>query len=179
MGHEGEKIAAVTNVNRYFAAKIISGADTGKIALYIYTTNSGNQLSGLKRLGASASGDIVTTLGTGGAVYNTGAWTTDVLSTAIVPEGSPIYEVNIKGVPFVKSYALGRHAIIAGWGALSTDGGEVPGQRILQEQDYGRIYGLGYQQVWGCRAAEDANNMVKGYVLIESAYTPAGWPSID
>lgn len=182
-GHEGEKIAAVTDVTRYVAIKVISGADAGKIALFSYTTNNGNRLTGLKRLGAMDSGDILDDIGS--VHYDANGFTLAAdgngfagLTTGILPVGSIIYEVNAKGQPFTKSLGLGRDAILAGYGSIAAGAGEVPGQRLEDKQDYGRISGLGYQQVWGCRAVENADNMVNGYVLIESAYTPDGWPSI-
>lgn len=187
VGHEGTKVAADTTTQRYVAIKILTGADVGKIALYGYTTNNGNKLGGLTRLGATNTGDIVDALGD--MDYNSGAWTLAAgsngfagLTVGVVPAGSAIYEVNSKGVPFERGFGLGRNAILAGWGSLAPLGeggqGGMPGQRLLQEQDAGRLYSLGYQQVWGATATKDANGMVNGYVLIESAYQPAGWPDI-
>ncbi len=192
IGHEGEKIAADTSTQRYVAIQIISGADTGKIALYGYTTNNGNKLGGLTRLGASASGNIVTTLAGSSMTYNSGAWTTAAgangfkgLSTGVVPAGSIIYQVNIKGTPIVDSFAMGRNMILAGWGNLAPNqgynsggGGGMgnPGQRLFEAQDGGRLFSVGWQQVWGATATKNADGMVNGYVRVTSAYAPSGWP---
>ena len=187
IGHEGSKVVADTSTVRYLAIKVLTGADVGKIAIYSYQVNNGNKIVQVKRLGASATGAIATTIGS--MTYDTGAWTVAAgangfagVSIGILPKGSAIYEVNAKGVPFERSFGLGRNAIISGWGSLAPLGeggqGGMPGQRLLQEQDAGRLYSLGYQQVWGATATKDANAMVNGYVLIESAYQPAGWPDI-
>jgi len=186
IGHEGVKRNADTTTTRYVGIYIFDGADAGKIAFYSYQVNNGNKLVMVNRLGAANSGQIVTTLGSmtyanlQAAVGSNGF---AGVSTGIVPAGSMVFQVNAKGVPYVRSYGLGRNAILAGWGNLAPNkaygsGGGSPGQRLFQAQDAGRIFSVGWQQVWGCRATEDANNMVNGYVLILSAYQPPGWPDI-
>lgn len=181
VGHEGEKIAADTSTTRYLAMPIKSGAEAGKIAIYSYTINNGNRILGtgntIKRLGSSASGDIATTVGD--MTYGSGAWTSDTVATGAVPVGTEIIPVNSKGQPFTTTFGLGQNAILSGWGSLDSNGGQVPGQRLVEKQDFGRLFALGWQQVWGCRATEDANNLVNGYVVIESAYNPDGWPTIE
>lgn len=190
IGHEGVKKAADTTTVQYLAIKILTGADAGKIALFSYKVNNGNTITMFERLGASGSGSIVTTLTGSTITYDTGAWTAAAgangfkgISTGIIPAGSIIYQVNSKGTPYVRSYDLGRNALIAGYGNLAPNkqsyaSGGMPGQRIMQTQDYGRVEGLGYQQVWGVTASEDANALINGYALILSAYQPTGWPDI-
>ena len=186
IGHEGEKIAATTGTEYYLAIKVIdpTSDQVGKIALFSYKVNNGNRITAFKRLGASATGDIVTTMGS--MTYDSGAWTAAAgangfngVCTGIIPVGSVIYQVNSKGQPYTQSIAWGRNAMLSGWGAIASGAGEVPGRRLLQEEDYGRINGLGWEQVWGVRATENADNMVNGYVLINSAYNPPGWPDIN
>lgn len=194
MGHEGEKQAATTNVTYYLGMRIMTGSDAGKIAIFSYQVNNGNQIVILARLGASITGQINTTIGN--MVYNGAgsAWTSTAgpngfngVSTGIVPIGSPIFQINANGVPYVRSYALGRNAIIAGWGNLAPNkaygsggGGSAgtPGQRLFQAQDGGRIFSVGWQQVWGSTAAQNANNLPNGFVLIVSAHQPSGWPDV-
>ncbi|MCE9519363.1 MAG: hypothetical protein K8R87_07410 [Verrucomicrobia bacterium] len=193
IGHEGEKIAADTDTVRYLAVKVISGSDTGKIALFSYKVNNGNKIVMFERLGDGASGSIVTTLTGSTITWNSGAWTTAAgangfkgVTKGILPAGSIIYEVNSAGVPFVRSYALGRHALVAGYGSLAPlgangnggAGGGMPGQRLFQEQDHGRIFSVGFQCVWGCRATENADNICNGYVMVYSAWVPPGWPDV-
>lgn len=190
LGHEGVKRAADVATVRYLGVKILTGADTGKIALFSYKVNNGNEITMFERLGDAGSGSIVTTLTNSSITYNAGAWLAagDAngfagISIGIIPAGSEIYQINAKGTPYVGSYGLGRNAIICGYGNLAPNkaygsGGGAPGQRLLQTQDYGRKFGLGWQQVWGSTATRDANDMVNAYVMIYSAYQPAGWPDI-
>jgi len=185
IGHEGEKIAATTGTEYYLGIKVIdpSSDQVGKIAIFSYKVNNGNQITAFKRLGASATGDIVTSMGS--MTYDTGAWTVAAGSNGFnglclgeIPIGSPIFLINAKGQPYVRSIAMGRNMILSGWGSIAAGAGQVPGMRLEQPEDYGRINGLGYQQVWGCRATENADNMVNGYVMVVSAYNPPGWPDI-
>ncbi len=191
LGFEGVKRAADTTTQRYVAIQIISGADTGKIALFGYTVNNGNALSGLTRLASNTTGDNDTTLTGSTMVYDTAPWTLAAgtngfagLSTGIVPSGSPIFQVNSKGVPYVRSFGLGRNALIAGYGNLAPNkaygsGGGAPLQRLFQAQDMGRKFSIGLQGVWGATATQDANGMVNAYALIVSAYQPPGFPDIS
>lgn len=193
VGHEGEKRAADTTTRRYLAMKILTGADTGKIALFSYLVNNGNKITISERLGAAGAGQIVTTL-TGSTITYNGAgnaWTSAAgsngfkgVSTGIIPAGSPIYQINAKGTPYVRSFGFGRNGIIAGYGNLAPNkaygsGGGSPGQRLFQAQDAGRIFSVGWQQVWGCTATRDANDMVNAYSLIVSAFQPPGWPDVS
>lgn len=190
IGHEGIKRAADVTTVRYLAIQIITGADTGKIALFSYKVNNGNQITMFERIGSGASGSIVTTLTGSSITYDTGAWTAAAgangfkgISTGIIPAGSIIYQINAKGTPYVRSYGLGRNAIISGWGALAANqgygsGGGSPGQRLLETQDMGRLYSLGWQQVFGTTATSDANGMVNAYSMIFSAWQPNGWPDV-
>ncbi len=179
VGHEGEKIAATTGTTYVVGIKILTGAEAGKIALIAYKVNNGKKLTIFERLGSSSSNDVKTTLtGTSITYDTTGPWTADTVAVGVIPVGSLILPVNLKGQPWVKGYGMGQNAILSGWGSLDVNGAEVPGQRLVEEQDFGRLFALGWQDVWGCRATEDANNMVNGYVEIESAYNPDGWPEI-
>lgn len=177
-GHEGVKIAADTSTTRYLAVRVISGADKGKIAMFSYQVNSGNTITQVLRLGASITGAIHTTVGE--MVYGSGNWVTGTggfLTTGILPVGSEIYEVNAKGQPFVRTWLIARHMAVAGWGTLK-DGAAKFGMRIADQQDYGYTFGIGWRQTWGVTASQDANNMVNGFVCIESAFNPRGWPTI-
>lgn len=185
LGHEGEKQAATTGTTQYLGIKIITGSDAGKIAFFAYQVNNGNTITALYRLGASITGYINTTVGsmTYAAMLAAGANGYKGLSIGIIPAGSVVYQVNARGVPYCRSFGLGRNAILAGWGSLAPNtapgsGGGSPGQRLFETQDAGRLFSVGWQQVWGCTAVKDANAMVNGYVLVVSAYSPPGWPDI-
>jgi len=171
VGHEGEKIAADTTTMRYLA---VVASDTGKIAIFSYQVNNGNQITQVLRLAASTTGAIATTVGS--MTYGSGVWTSSVVATEALPVGSRIYEVNANGQPFVRTWVFGKHMMVTGWGSL--DGGARHGERIQQVEDYGNVTGLGWRQIWGCRAVENADNVVNGYAIVESAYNPPGWPTI-
>lgn len=192
-GHEGVKQPATTNVTYYLGIRILTGSDTGKIAIFSYQVNNGNQITVLQRLGASITGQINTTIGN--MVYNGvgSAWTSTAgpngfngVSTGIIPVGSPIYQINANGVPYVRSYGLGRNAILAGWGNLAPNkgygsgggGGGTPGQRLFQSQEMGRIFSVGWQQVWGATCTRNANDLPNGFVIVVSAHQPTGWPDV-
>jgi hypothetical protein len=179
VGHEGTKIAATTTTTHVLGIKILTGAEAGKIALISYKVNDGNKITPFERLGASASNDVVTTLTGTSITYGEGAWTANTVAVGAIPVGSLIIPVNYKGQPWVTSFALGQNAILSGYGSLDVNGAEVPGQRLVEAQDFGRLFALGYQDVWGCRATENANNVVNGYIKVESAYNPDGWPTIE
>lgn len=186
IGHEGIKQAATTNVTYYLAAQIITGADTGKIAFFSYQVNNGNQITVLNRLDPSTSGILVPTLGSmtyAGMTALVGVNGFQGVSTGAVPVGSILYQVNAKGVPYVRTFGFGRNAILTGYGALAANqgygsGGGSPGQRLFEAQDAGRLFSVGWQQVWGSTATQDANNMTNAYTMTLSAYQPNGWPDI-
>lgn len=179
VGHEGTKIAATTDVAHVLGIKILTGAEAGKIALISYKVNNGNKITPFERLGSAISNDVVTTLTGTSITYGSGAWTSDTVAVGAIPVGSLILPVNYKGQPWVTSFAMGQNAVLSGYGSLYADGSEVPGQRLVDKQDAGRLFMLGYQDVWGCRATENANNVVNGYIKVESAYNPDGWPTIE
>ena len=191
VGHEGEKIAAVTATERYLAifnlVESSAGAgDAGKIGFYAYKTNNGNKIVLTKALRSADSNDgsigRFITIGSmtwdSGALVAAGTGSFAGLATAH-GIGSLVLEVNAKGVPFVGSWAIARDMMVTGWGSVEGEGSQMHGKRLNEKQDYGEKIGIGWKQVWGCRAVEDANNMVNGYVYVESAYMPDGWPAID
>lgn len=180
-GFEGEKIAAATD-EAYVAIKSMSGANKGKIRLFAYTANDGNKLTISRALDTANSGDGTdlryNALSASGspATWNTGAWTTDYLTDSDMPVGSMIYQCNIKGQCVCYVYGIGDRMMLCGYG--SVDGKVAMGTRIPQEQDFKKDVGIGIELVWGCRATQDTNDMVNGYVIYECAHNPAGFPQI-
>jgi hypothetical protein len=191
IGHEGQKIAADTTTERYVAImnlteSTVGAGDAGKIGFYAYKVNNGNKITLTKALRSANAND-----GTSGNFVTIGSMTWD--SGALVAAGTGnfaglatahgvgavVLEVNAKGVPFVGSWAIAKNMLVSGWGSIDGEGTAMHGKRISDQQDYGEKFGIGWKQVWGCRAIEDANNMPNGFVYIESAYMPDGWPSID
>lgn len=190
MAHEGVKIKATNNVTYYAGMPILTGADVGKIAIVSYQINDGNKITILNRMGVANSGYVQTVIGSMTIDGAGSPWTSIAgpngfkgVSVGVIPAGTPIYQINAKGTSYVYSFGLGRNAIIAGYGNIAPNkaygsGGGSPGQRLFEAQDAGRLYSVGWQQVWGATASQNANNMVNGYTLIVSAYQPPGWPDI-
>ena len=111
------------------------------------------------------------------AIWNTGDWVSATyLTEAAMPIGSIIYQCNIKGQCLCYGVGIALDMMVAGYG--SDDGVTCFGKRLTDSQDQGRLKTIGLLTVWGVRCTEDANNMVNGYVLYESAYNPSGFPRI-
>jgi hypothetical protein len=180
-GFEGEKIAATTDTEHYLAVKSMSGANKGKKRLFAYQVNNGNRITITRALSSANAGGTslkFTNLSASGtpAVWGEGAWTTDHLTEAAMPVGSLVYQCNIKGQCLTYGLAIGSRMMLCGYG--SKDGKTALGQRTKENQDFQRVVGIGILAVWGCRATEDTNNMVNGYVVYEAAYNPPGFPEI-
>lgn len=175
MGYEGVKIAATTGTTYY---ALIKDSVTGKFMMISYTTTNGNTITVVNRLGATAQGAQVTTLGN--VVWNTGVWTTAFLTDSAAI-GSEIYPCNSYGQPYVRTYALGDQAIVGGYGQYATDDGSPSlcmGRRIKQIDDYGHVGGVGIATVYGCRAVPNVDGIYANYAIAYSAYNPAGLPVI-
>ena len=180
IGHEGVKIAADTTTERYFAVKAVTGGETGKIGIFAYQVNDGNKLTVTKRLTSGTVGVGETTVGQ--MTWNTGAWLTGTIPGSItegaLPIGSVVYECNAKGQPFAATIGFGAEFMLEGWGSAIAAGQQAVGLRISEKQDYGEQWGIGWKQVWGCKANQNADGWANGLVYVESAYTPPGWPAI-
>lgn len=175
MGFEGVKIAATTNVTYY---ALIKDKTTGKFMMISYQVNSGNTITVLNRLGATAEGAQVTTLGN--VVWNTGVWTTAFLTDSAAI-GSEIYPCNSYGQPWVRTYVLGDQSMVAGYGRYAIRGdslGMAMGRRIEQVDDYGHVSGIGIATVYGTAAVPNVDGVYAGYTLVYSAYNPPGLPTI-
>lgn len=195
IGHEGLKLAATTTIEYYigiynFTESTAGAGDVGKVGFYAYKVNNSNKLTLTKALRPANDNN-----GTSGRYITIGSMTWDAgdlpaapsgsfagLATAHAP-GSLVLAVNAKGVPFIGSWALGKHALISGYGSVDNVNGDGEGskhaKRIMNNQDYGDKWGIGIAQRWGVTANQDANNMPNGFVYIESAYMPPGWPQIN
>lgn len=133
------------------------GADAGKAMFVSYTgsANNGNKITILQRLGASATGDQVTTLGSisWNATYHTNA--ADV-NAWIIP-------ANSKGTPsFGKTLVLG-----AGAGLYAE--GQVDMVNTRQQIDFDFVQGRGVEGIMGYGVSKDTQGTPRGYVVIEHA----------
>lgn len=174
-GFEGSKIAAVTDVRRYWMIWNLTGADAGKFGFYSGLLNDGNKLTSDERLRASASGGAVTTLTGSSITWDVAPWTSAYLTDAH-PAGSLVFECNEKGVPLCYSYLMGSRALISGYG--STDKGVAMAEHTEEVQDHGRLIAHGIAAVWGCKAVPRTDAMVNGYVLIVSGFKLPTMPDV-
>ena len=175
------KIAPTTDVEYYCAVKSMSGANKGKIRLFAYQVNDGNKITITRALSSTTPGGTslkYTTLSSSDNLVTWGAgdWTSDYLTEAAMPAGSLVYQCNKRGQCLAYGLAIGARMMMCGYG--SSNGKTAFGERTVQNEDFGRVKGIGSKIIWGCRATEDANNMVNGYCLYEAAYNPPGFPNI-
>ena len=138
-----------------------------------FKVNNGNKLTMFKRLGATATGDQVTTLGSitwGSASYGGVALTTAAAS------GSLIVEVNSFGVPFGFMLGLGEMAGVMGHGSI--DGASAVGKRTEEHTNHDMDHAIGMETVFGSRAFERIDGQPGGYALIEVALPLRGFPTV-
>lgn len=121
-------ITPATDVS-YFIIYNITGANAGKWGMYAYTVgNNGTNITCTARLAAAASGTAHTILGglgntngLGGTYTASGASAAGTQWNAAInidshPLGSLIIPCNALGVPIVDVLAMGRSAIVRGYG---------------------------------------------------------------
>lgn len=173
-GCEGSKITADTATERYVAILNLSGANAGKVMFASFKVNNGNKLTMFKRLGASASGDQVTTLGS--ITWGTGTYG-GVELTDSAASGSLIVEVNAHGVPFGFMLGLGEMAGVMGHGSI--DGASAIGKRTEEHTNHDMDHAIGMETVFGSRAFERIDGQVGGYTLIEVALPLRGFPTVS
>lgn len=172
-GCEGEKIAADTTTVRYVAILNLFGANAGKVMYASYKVNNGNKLTMFERLGGTATGDQVTTLGSipwGGGSYG------GVTLTTEAAEGSLIVECNEHGVPYGYVLALGEMAGVMGHGSI--DGASAIGKRTEEHTNHGMDHAIGLETAFGSRAFERIDGIPGGFTLIEAALPLRGFPVV-
>lgn len=177
IGFEGEKLPADTATERFAAIQNNSGVNVNQIGFYSYKVNNGNKLTMFKRLRAADShaGANVAWATVGNVTWGTAPWTTDYLIDSH-PSGSIVVETNSYGVPFVRNYMFGDEALMSGYGSI--DGKMAFGQPCEEVQDYKRLKGVGIDSCWGIQAVPRVDGVFAGFIIIESAYKPDGWPDI-
>lgn len=161
-------------------------ATTGAWSFFRYTGNTGNTLTGVKRLGSSATGDYLTTLGDvtwGTAPYLTTADGNGFqgVSEGVIASGSLIYETNSKGVPLCFGLGLGEMALVAGYGKVPINGGasfKTMANRTMYQAPHGQAVANGLEVAWGCAAFKRPDGVTPNYVLEVFAREVAGFPNI-
>lgn len=175
----------------------IEHADTKKISLFRYTTNTAavgsttaNTITGLKRLGPANSGDELTTIGD--MTYNSGAWLLAAdgngyagLGTGVIPINSKIYEVNSKGVPPVFGFGLGEMALVCGFGKVPVVNGDgavidfkTMASRTFWQEPHGRAFEEGLQVAYGVTPFLRPDSLAPNYVLTCFARQIDSWPVV-
>jgi N4-gp56 family major capsid protein len=137
------------------------GANVGKAMFvsYVGTGNNGNKITITERLGSSAAGAQVTTLGTI-------AWASGTRCES-APVGSVIIPANSIGTPIGHSLTLGAGSGIRAYGAIEM-------QKIEQKRDYEFVTGFGYEGIFGQSATKDTQGLTRNYVLVQHALERAG-----
>jgi len=169
----GNTIAADVTTVRYLAIYNLTGASAGKIGIYSYQVNNGNQITMVNRLRAAASGAAVTTLGN--ITWNTAPWTAAFLTDSH-PAGSLIYEINSFGVPFCYTLGLGEMAGICGYGSLK--GRNAQAARTEEQRNHGMDHGIGVEACFGSTPTQRTDGKFPNFVVIESAYPADGFPTV-
>lgn len=138
-----------------------SGANVGKAMFisYVGTGNDGNKITITNRLGDSADGAQVTTLGTV-------AWASGTRCDS-APVGSIIIPANSIGTPIGWSLMLGAGSAIRAYGAIEM-------KAIEQMRDFDFTKGFGFEGIFGQTATKDSQGITRNYVLVEHALERAG-----
>ena len=173
IGCEGSKKDADTTTTRYAAILNTTGAQAGKILFVSFRVNNGNKLTIHQRLGASASGAQVTTLG--GITWGSGTYF-GVGLTNEAHEGALVLEVNRVGVPFGYVLGLGEMAGVMGHGSI--DGKSAIAKRTEEHRNHDMDHAIGLETTFGSRAFERLDGQPGGYVVVEVALPVAGFPAV-
>lgn len=165
---------------------------TGKYSLLSYTGNTGTTLTGVKRLGASATSNMVTTLTSSSMTYSAAAYSAGTVnittvagggalglavSSDAVAVGSLIVQVNALGTAYNDTLGLGEQAGVCGYGALAS-AGSVFGRRTKQVTDNEKDVTVGFEFAFGCKAYTNPDNVATNYVRIIHAVSVDGLPAI-
>lgn len=166
---------------------------TGNYALFSYTGNTGPTLTGVKRLGATTTSNMITTLsGSTVMAYSTATYNaaTNPITTAAgggalglivaataVAQGSPIVEINAVGVPFADTLGLGEMAGVMGYGFVPGTS-TFFGRRTKQIGNHELDVAVGYEFAFGCRAYYNVDNIPTNFVRITHAISIDGLPIV-
>lgn len=161
---------------------------TGLVSVFSYTANTGNTLTGVQRLGSTATGDYVTTLTGSSIAWNTGAFTTAAdgngylgVSEGVLTSGSLMFELNAKGVPLCYGFCLGEMALVEGYARVPVNGGESFKpmiNRVDYAYPYGQAFGRGIEVAWGVSCFQRPDGLTPNYVFSAFSREQSGWPQI-
>jgi len=164
---ESDSSASTDSTTYYVVVVNVSGPDRGKWGFYSYSgaANDGNSITITQRLGSSAGGARVTTLG--GVAWDS------TKNTDAHPTGSVVLQANANGVPIGFSLCLGKGSGLRAYGSIRHE-------LVQNTSDYGHRMGWAYQSIYGQQVRRDSGltgtNQPRGYVLIEHAVSVANAP---
>jgi hypothetical protein len=171
---EQTKIAQETGTTKYLLSRDIT---TGKFMMMSYTTTNGNTITGVKKLGATATGTVATTVGSV-AWGSLGVWASKMLdgNSEALTVGSPIWPCNEKGQCWNDIYGIAEHCLTQMWG--SVDGTTAMGRRTKNnDDDHQRFAEIGFEEQWGINGVRDANGLYNGIIQATVAWNPDGAPT--
>lgn len=181
------KIAQDTSTRRYLLAY---NPSNGKFAFGSYTTITNgdiddatgtiapaNTITVDQFLSATNSGAAKTTLGN--IVWTSpGVWTDLLCEWSDLPVGSPIWQCNSSGQCYQIVEAMGRHALLDGYGRLRGAGTSGMGARTEEVQNHGVFAEIGMDMSYGCNAIPNMDGL-PAVVLMYVAWNPPGAPVIE
>lgn len=168
-----------TKIASESSTKYLLGRDitTGKFAFMSYTTNNGNKITGVKKLGNGSGGTVINTLGDI-SWASPGVWANKLLdmNTEALTVGSPVWPCNSKGQCYRDVYGIAQHCLTQMWG--SVDGTTAMGRRTKNnDDDHQRFAEIGFEEQWGINGVRDANGLYSGIVMATVAWNPDGAPT--
>lgn len=169
----GDSIAAATDTGVKYCLIVNppnAATDPGKVGMYSYTSgNNGNKITIVNRLGSTASGARVTTLGS--VTWNTGVWADK--HTDVHPIGATIVQCNAKGVPIGDTIISGAAAALRGYG-------EFRNHRSEQVHQGGFVRDRFIRSVFGQTLRLDRAGRAVGFVKLTHAlnYPELGLPAV-
>jgi hypothetical protein len=162
-----DQLAASTDTHYLLAINPKNAAtDPGSIAMFSYTTgNTGNVITIVERLAASASGAAVETLGD--VTWDTGVWSGR--HTETVAAGATLIPCNSKGVAFGSTFMFGRRAAYRGYGKFRN-------QRSEETHEGNFIRDVFITSVFGQKICEDRKGRMPGVIQLVHALD---YPSLN
>ena len=141
----------------------VSGPDAGKWGAYSYlgSSNDGNKLTMLNRLGPAAGGAAVTTL--------FGQSWDPAKHTNAHPTGSLIFQVNAKCTTVGWAFMFGAKAAARAYGNLGDDNEGKSIANFGETGDYGMKKGRAMAICFGQAPTQDTKNQARNFVLIPCA----------
>jgi hypothetical protein len=148
----------VTEATTYFVKTVPTSTTITAAATLGGTAFTGSADSAVliiksRGLGAAALGEI-------------DAWDADTMTDAH-PAGSMIIPANAYGVPICRNFLFGAGAALRAYGSIMAD-------PIYQDRDYKFVKGMGYESIFGQKAALDTQDVPRHYIILETAFEHPG-----